>query len=462
MDVEQFDVVVLGAGPGGYVSAIRCSQLGLKTAIIERNEVGGICLNWGCIPSKSLLKNAQVLALVRQAEEFGISFDNLRIDYSKAHDRSRDVVSKLTKGVAHLLSKNKVESIKGVAKIENANRITVLPDNRILEAANIIIATGARPKTIPNLPIDREIVITSREALALRELPSNMLIVGGGATGVEFAYLCNSYGTKVSLVEVLPHLLPNEDPEISQHLERTLENQGVEILTGSKVVSMITNKNSAQVQIERSGNTLEFSYEKVLVAIGVQANIEELELQNAGINTTSGFIDINTQMATNVPNIYAIGDVTGKLLLAHVASTQGIIAAESIAGLNPQTIDYINMPKATYSNPQVASFGLTESQARDQGYSVKTGKFPFQANGKALALGEPEGMVKLVVDAEFGEILGAHMIGSDVTELLAELSMTKMLEGTTSELGSLTYAHPTMSEALKEAALVTQGKGIHI
>ena len=459
---SEYDVVVVGAGPGGYVAAIRAAQLGLKTAVVERDELGGVCLNWGCIPSKALLKNAEVLFLIRHAEDFGISYDNLQVDYPKAIDRSRAVVTKLTKGVAHLLRKNNVDHIKGEAYLKDAHTMSISPNGMVVEAKNLIIATGARPRTIPPLPIDGELVITSREALELKELPSSIVIVGGGATGVEFAYLYNAYGVSVTLVEILPHLLPNEDEEISQQLEHSLSRKGINIMTNSKVVSMTPNGRGALVQVEESEGVTELACEKALVSVGVQANIKEMGLEEVGIATTEGFIQIDEHMTTNVPKIYAIGDATGKLLLAHVASAQGIMAVETIAGLEPQALDYQTMPRATYCNPQVASFGLTEKQSHDQGYEVKIGKFPFQASGKALALGESEGMVKLVVDAKYGEILGAHMIGAEVTELLAELSMTRMLEGTTAELGWLVHSHPTLSEALKEAALAIKGEAIHM
>ena len=461
MDVE-YDVVVIGAGPGGYVAAIRAAQLGLNAAVVEQEELGGVCLNWGCIPSKALLKNAEVLSLIHRAEEFGFYFDNLRVDYAKAIERSRRVVARNTKGVAYLLRKNKVEHIVGEASLRDTHTIDVAPDGRVIKTRNVILATGARPRSIPALPVDGELVMTSRHALELQHLPSSTVIVGAGATGVEFAYLYNSYGSKVTVVEALPRVVPNEDEEISQQLERALSDDGITFMTGSKVTGMIPVEGGAKLQVESPENgATEVECEKVLVAVGVQGNTENLGLDGLGIEIDKGFIQIDGSMSTNVPSVYAIGDVTGKLLLAHVASAQGVMAVETIAGMETQPLDYVNMPRATYCIPQVASFGLTEQQARDQGYSVKIGRFPFQASGKAAAIAETTGMVKLVVDEGYGELLGAHLIGPEVTEMLAELSMTRLLEGTTQELGWMVHSHPSLSEAVKEAALAADGRSIH-
>jgi len=458
----QYDAVVIGAGPGGYVAAIRAAQLGLRTAVVEREDLGGVCLNWGCIPSKALLKNAEVLSLLHQAEEFGFYFDNLRVDYAKAIDRSRRVVDRNTRGVAYLLRKNKVEHIKGEAALRDSHTIEVAPESRIIKTKNVVLATGARPRSIPALPVDGKLVMTSRHALELRQLPSSVVIVGAGATGVEFAYLYNAYGVKVTVVELLPRVVPNEDEEISRELERALSKEGIKFMTGSRVTQMTPVQGGSRLKIESSNGMQEIDCEKVLVAVGVQANTENLGLDRVGVATDKGFVQIDANMSTNVPGVYAIGDVTGKLLLAHVASAQGVMAAETIAGVEPQPLDYVTMPRATYCHPQVASFGLTEQQAREQGYSVKIGKFPFQASGKAAAIADTTGMAKLVVDEKYGELLGAHLIGPEVTEMLAELSMARLLEGTTLELGWMVHSHPTLSEVIKEAALAADGRAIHI
>ena len=459
---SEYDIVVVGAGPGGYVAAIRAAQLGLKTAVVEREELGGVCLNWGCIPSKALIRNAEVLSLLHRAEEFGFYFDNLRIDYAKAVERSRVVVDRNIKGVAFLLRKNKVEHIKGEARLKDRNTLEVAPDGRIIRAKNVILATGARPRSVPSLPIDGDLVMTSRHALDLRKLPSSVVIVGAGATGVEFAYIYNSYGVKVTVVELLPRVVPNEDEEISQQLEKALTDEGVTFMTGCSVTGLTSTKSGSKVTVESSGVETEIECEKVLVSIGVQGNTEELGLEKDGIAVEKGFVQIDGSMATNVPGIYAIGDLTGKVLLAHVASAQGVMAAETIAGQETQPLDYVNMPRATYCVPQVASFGLTEQQARDMGHKVKIGKFPFQASGKAVAIAETAGLVKLVVDETYGDLLGAHLVGPEVTEMLAELSIAKLLEGTTLELGWMVHSHPTLSEAIKEAALAVDGRAVHI
>ena len=458
---DEYDVVVIGAGPGGYVAAIRAAQLGLRVAVVERDELGGVCLNWGCIPSKALLKNAEILSLIHRAGEFGFHFDNLRVDYGKAVDRSRSVVDRNTKGVGYLLRKNKVDHIKGEATLRDSGLVEVAPDGRVLSAKNVVLATGARPRSIPPLPVDGEVVITSRHALELRQLPESVVIVGAGATGMEFAYLYNAYGVKVTVVEVLPRIVPNEDEEISEALERALSRQGITFKTGSRVTGLTSTDAGARLTMESDGATEEVDCDVVLVAVGVQSNVEGLGLEKAGVAVEKGLVQIDDRMSTNVPGIYAIGDVTGKLLLAHVASAQGVAAAEAIAGVETQPLDYVNMPRATYCVPQVASFGLTEQQARDQGYGVKIGKFPFQASGKAVAIGETAGLVKLVVDEKHGEVLGGHMVGPEVTEMLGELSMARLLEGTTTELGWMVHAHPTLSEAIKEAALAADGRGVH-
>lgn len=464
---SNYDLVVIGSGPGGYVAAIRAGQLGLKTAILEPAELGGVCLNWGCIPSKALLKNAEIVSYFKRAEEFGLKMDNFSADFSVAIDRSRKVVDRNTKGVAFLLDKNKVDHIQGTGKIVGAGKVEVGPDGTvpggsIIEAKNIIVATGARPRSIPPLPVDGDKIITSRESIVMKDLPSSIVIVGGGAIGVEFAYIYKMYGVQVTIVEMLPRLVPNEDEDISAQLERAFKRHRIDFLTGAGVTGVDTSGSSVKVTVEKDGAAQTLACDKVLVAIGIQPNVEDIGLETVGIATDRTGIVVDEKMATNVAGIYAIGDVNGKMPLAHVASAQAMIAVETIAGLETQLLDYTYMPRATYCMPQIASFGLTEAQAREQGRDINVGTFNVQANGKALAMGEGSGLVKLVVDAKYGEILGGHMIGPEVTELLGELSMTRLLEGTVLELGWAVHAHPSLSEILKEAALGAQGRTIHM
>ncbi len=461
--MADYDVVVIGAGPGGYVAAIRAAQLGLSTAVIEDDNVGGVCLNWGCIPSKSLLRNAEVLELVKNAGEYGISVGDVTFDYGLAIDRSRQVVRRLTGGVGSLLRKNGVEHISGRGILQSANTIAIDGADRAFSADNIMVATGARARHIPGIPVDGETVLTSREAIVLREVPKRVVIVGGGAIGVEFADIYHSYGAEVMIIEMLPRLVPLEDEEISQQLERVFRHRGIGFKTGAMVGGVAVSEGTAAVTVtDADGSVSEIECDKVLVAIGVQGNTEDIGLEVAGVNTERGYITVDDEMRTNVPGVFAIGDVTGKLPLAHVASAQGVIAAEVIAGMNPMPLDYSLMPRATYCRPQIASFGLTEQQATDAGYSFKVGRFPMAASGKALAMGEPNGMVKLVVDSEVGELLGAHIIGPEATELLGEVGLSRLLEGTTTELGWLVHPHPTISETIKEAALAVEGEAIHI
>ena len=464
---SNYDLVVIGSGPGGYVAAIRAGQLGLKTAIIEKDALGGVCLNWGCIPSKSLLKNAEILSYLHRADEFGLKMDNFHADYSVAIDRSRKVVDRNTRGVAFLLNKNKVDHIQGTGKIVGAGKVEVAPegnapDHQMIEAKHIIIATGARPRSIPPLPIDGDKVITSRESIVLSDLPPSVIIVGGGAIGVEFAYIYKMYGVQVTIVEMLPRLVPSEDEDISALLEQAFKRHRIDFLTGAGVTGVDTTGPGVTVTVDKDGAAQSLECDKGLVAIGVQPNVEDLGLETVGIATDRTGIMVDEKMATNVAGIYAIGDVNGKMPLAHVASAQAAVAVETIAGLETQPLDYTFMPRATYCMPQIASFGLTEAQAREQGKEIKVGTFNVQANGKALAMGESSGMVKLVVDAQYGELLGGHMIGPEVTELLGELSMTRILEGTVLELGWAVHAHPSLSEMLKEAALGAQGRTIHM
>ena len=460
--MSEYDVAVIGAGPGGYVAAIRCAQLGFKTAVIEKENLGGVCLNWGCIPSKALLKNAEILSYISRSEEFGFYFDNFRTDYKVAFDRSRKVVDRNTRGVSYLLRKNNIDHIEGSATLTGNGTIQISSSNDVIKAGNIIIATGSSPRTIPALPVDGDKVLTSKDAILASGLPKSIVIVGGGAIGVEFAYLYRMYGVEVTVVELLPNLVPNEDVEISQILERSFSKYGINVITGAAVTGLEINGEICSVALDRQGEQIEINAEKVLVAIGIQPNTSDLGLDDLGVATDRGFIQVDRYMATNVPGISAIGDVTGKMPLAHVASAQAVAVAEHLSGLDIQDIDYTYIPRATYCQPQVASFGLTEQEAVDQGFDVKIGKFNMLANGKSLAMGHTEGMVKLVVDARYGEILGGHMIGPEVTELLGELALTKLLEGTTLELGWAVHPHPTISETLKEAALSVQGNAVHM
>lgn len=453
--------MVIGSGPGGYVAAIRAGQLGLKTAIIERDELGGVCLNWGCIPSKALLRNAEVLGLIKRADQFGIAVDGITPNFGEAIDRSRRVVSRLTKGIGFLLKKNNVEQIKGFGSLKDPTTVSVEGGHHTLAAKNILIATGARFRQLPSLTIDGEVVITSREALQTRDVPNRVVIVGAGATGVEFAHLWRTYGADVTLVELLPRLVPQEDEDVSKHLEQAFRKQGIKSFTGSSVSKIDIRDGFAYVTVVGEDGESSIECDKVLVAVGAQGNIDNIGLEGVGVSTQNGYIPISDSMCTNVESIYAIGDVTGPPLLAHVASAQGVTAVESIAGLNPPKLDYELMPRGTYCQPQIASFGLTEAQARERGLAVKIGTFPYAASGKAMAMAETEGMAKLVIGADLGDILGAHMVGAEATEMLGELSLARLLEGTTSELGWLVHPHPTISEMVKEAALDADGEAIH-
>ena len=458
--MSDYDLVIIGSGPGGYVAGIRAGQLGLRAAVVEREELGGLCLNWGCIPSKALIRNAEVLNLVRGASRMGISYDNLSFDFGAAVDRSRSVVKRLTMGVASLLKKNNVDVIRGEGAVRDRSTVTI--DGEPISTDNVIIATGARFREIPVLPVDGTVVMTSREALASREVPGTVVIVGGGATGVEFAYVYRAYGARVIVVEMLPRLAPAEDEEISRELERAFRRQGIEARTGCTVQSVAVEGDKAEVNIGSDEGTETIECDRVLVAVGSAGNIEGLGLEGAGVRTERSFVPVDERMQTNVPGVYAIGDVTGKLLLAHVASAQGVAAVEGIAGQDGPPLDYEAMPRAIYCHPQVASFGLTEAQAVERGHDVRAGRFPLAASGKALAMDESHGMVKVVTDSELGEVLGVHMIGAEVTELLGEVALGRHLEATSLEFGWAAHPHPTISEAIKEAALAANGEAIHI
>ncbi len=459
--MPEYDVAIIGSGPGGYVAAIRAAQLGLSAAIIEKDSVGGLCLNWGCIPSKALLYGAELINLFQRGPEFGIGYTDLTADLGVAVNRSREVVQRFVSGVETLFQQNKVTLIRGTAKVTGKNEITVAPTNEKVQAKNIIVATGGFTRSLPNVAIDGDHVITSREALELRERPASIVIVGGGAIGVEFGYLYRSYGAEVTIVEVLPRLLPNEDEDVSRQLERSFRAQGIEIKTGTRVDSITTAKDAATVKISSGDKTEELKAEKVLIGIGFGANTQDLGLDTLGIELDRGFIKVDDYCQTNVPGVWAIGDVTGRLLLAHVASHQGVTAVEKIAGRNPPPLEYENIPRAVYCQPQVASLGLTEEQATERGYGVRAGRFPFRANGKAMATGDNEGFVKVVADKDSGQVLGFHIIGHNATEMLGEATISALLEATNVELGYAVHAHPTLSEAVKEAALAVTGEAIH-
>jgi dihydrolipoamide dehydrogenase len=458
---DFYDVAVIGAGPGGYVAAIRAAQLGLKTAIIEKEAVGGLCLNWGCIPSKALLYAAELVNLFKRGPEFGIRTGEVRADLGVAVDRSREIVARFVNGVETLLQQNGVDLIRGTARLEGPGRVRVAPSGDLVEARNVIIATGGFSRSLVGLAADGTRVLTSREALALRQTPRSIIIVGGGAIGVEFGYLYRSYGAEVTIVEALPHLLPNEDEDASRQLERSFGAMGIQVVTGANVAEVRTGDGGVTVAVKLATESRDLRADCVLVGIGFGANSDTLGLAETGVQTDRGWITVDDYCRTNIPGVWAIGDVTGKLLLAHVASQQGITAVEKIAGLEPPPLDYEKMPRAVYCQPQVASLGITEAQAKARGLDVVAARFPFRASGKAMAIGETEGFVKLVVDKSTRAILGYHIVGHGATEMLGEASLGTVLETTPSELGYAVHAHPTLSEALKEAALAVSGEAIH-
>ncbi len=468
MSGQTYDVIVIGAGPAGYVAAIRGSQLGMKVALVEKEWLGGVCLNVGCIPSKALLRNAEIAYLLRKrARDFGIQgAEHLSFDYARAVKRSRQVSQRLTKGVAFLMRKNHVDVHMGTARLVDRTVVEVTPQEGNpyrLQAPHIVLATGARPFLLPGMEPDGQQVLTYREAILQERLPEKPVIIGGGAIGVEFATVWNAYGAEVTVVEMMPHLLPMEDPELGRELAKALKKRGIQVLTQHKVVKVEKGQEGVRVHMESPKGEKTVEGDQVLVAIGFRPNTQNLGLEEVGVTLTEkGAIAVDERMATNVPGIWAIGDVTGKLMLAHVGSAQGILCMEAIAGKEIVPLDYAYMPRAVYSQPQVAAFGLTEAQARERGYAVKVARFPFQANGKALALGEHEGWVKLVVNEADGELLGAQLIGPEVTELLPELTLAHMMELTPEEIARNVHAHPTLSEVLMEAAHAALGAAIHI
>ncbi len=464
---EIFDVIVIGAGPAGYVAAIRAAQLKQKVAIVDKQWMGGVCLNVGCIPSKSLLKNAEVAHTLRErGKDFGFSFDNLKLDYGAAVKRSRQNSDRLTKGVGFLMKKNNIAVFMGEAKFKAIDTINVTDkDGKAseLKAKNIIVATGASAMVPPAWKVDGDKVVTYLEAILQDRLPKSVIVIGSGAIGVEFSTIWGAYGVDVTIVEMLPRIVPLEDEEVSKELDKEFRKRKINIMVGHKVESVEATKTGVKVKVSAEGKETVLEADQALVAIGFRPNSKGLGLEEIGVKISErGFVEIDEKMQTNVPGIWAVGDVTGKLMLAHVGSAMGIVAAEHIGGHETVTLDYEMMPRATYSYPQVASFGLTEAQAKERGYEIKVGRFPFQANGKALGLGDYAGFVKIVVDSKYGEILGAHMIGPEVTELLPELTLARMLELTAHEIARNVHAHPTLSEAIMEAAHGASGSPIHI
>lgn len=465
---KNYEIAVLGGGPGGYVAAIRAGQLGFKTVVIDHERLGGICLNWGCIPTKSLLKNAEIFDILKNhSADFGIKTTGLEFDFSKIIKRSRDISDRITKNVELLVKKNKVDRIKGYGKFSAANQIDIYDDGRKIidsvTADKILIATGAKPKIISNIPVDKKNIITSSEAMILDELPKELIVIGAGAIGIEFAYFFSVLGTKVTVIEMMETILPIEDREVSETLAKSLRKRGIEIFTSAAVDKAEVEGKKVQVTFTHEGQTKTLSADKVLSAIGVTGNIDGFGLEQLGIEIFKGHIKVNKQTyETNVKNIHAIGDVIGAPWLAHVASAEGIHCVEKIKGLNPPDINYDNIPGCTYCQPQVASIGLTEVKAKEKGYEIKVGKFPFMASGKAFAIGEREGFVKLIFDAKYGEVLGAHIIGSEATEMIAEVGVAKSLEATAESIIKTIHAHPTLSESIMEAAANAYGESIHI
>ncbi|VAX20027.1 Dihydrolipoamide dehydrogenase [hydrothermal vent metagenome] len=465
---EKYDLAVLGGGPGGYVAAIRASQLGYKTVVVEKDKLGGVCLNWGCIPTKSLLKNAEVYDIVsNHSKDFGITVENVSFDFEKTIKRSRTVSKKIVKGVEYLFKKNKIDRVKGFGKLNSSKEIEVFDEDGnttdIVKADRLIIATGARSKSIPAIPVDREKIITSSEAMNLSEQPKELIIIGAGVIGIEFAYFYATIGTKVTVIEMMDSILPIEDKEVSGALKKSLTKRGITFYNSAKVENVVVVGDIVEVVFEIDGKQEKITADKVLNAIGVTSNIEGIGLEELSIETENGNIQVDrSTFQTNVENIFAIGDVIGQPCLAHAASAEGIHCVETFHGEQLGEFDYSNIPGCTYSQPQVASIGFTEEKAIAEGYDIKVGKFPLSASGKAAAIGEREGFAKLIFDKKYGELLGAHLIGPEATELIAELTLAKTLEATEEAIARTVHAHPTLSEIIMEAAEDADGKSIHI
>lgn len=462
----KYDIIVLGSGPGGYVTAIRASQLGFKTAVVEKESLGGVCLNWGCIPTKALIKSANVYEYFQHAAEYGIEVSgNVDPNFEAIVKRSRDIANGMSKGIEFLMKKNKIDVLQGLGKIKPGKKIDVTDiDGKTteFEADHIIIATGARARELPNLPIDGEKVIGYRKAMTLDKIPESMVVVGSGAIGIEFAYVYNALGTKVTVVEFMPTIVPLEDEEVSKQLGRSLKKKGIKIMVNATVEKVEGDGKGVKAFVKSKKGEEIIETDVVLSAVGITSNIEEIGLEDVGVNTENGKITVNDYYETNVPGYYAIGDVIPGPALAHVASAEGITCIEKIKGMDVQPIDYGNIPGCTYCSPEVASVGMTEKAALEAGYEIKVGKFPYSASGKASASGAKDGFVKLIFDAKYGELLGGHLIGNNVTELIAELVAIRKLETTGHEIIKTIHPHPTMNEAIMEAAAAAYGEVIHI
>ncbi len=466
MSTQTYDVVVIGSGPGGYVAAIRAAQLGLKAAVVERAELGGICLNWGCIPTKALLRSAEIYHNMQRAEEFGLAAENVTFNPEKIVERSRTVAKQLSNGIKMLLKKNKVETLIGEGRLVGQGKVSVTngSDTQEISAKNIILATGARARTLPGLEPDGEIVWSYREAMVPKTMPKSLLVIGSGAIGIEFASFYNTFGAEVTVVELMDRVLPVEDAEISTFAAKTFKKQGMTLLTGAKVIGLKKTKSGAEATIELPGGKTDIvRVEKVISAVGITGNIEDIGLESLGIKTDRGHVVVNEWCETGVEGIYAIGDLVGPPWLAHKASHEGVLVAERIAGIkgvHPMNTD--NIPGCTYCHPQVASVGMTEAKAKEAGYEIKVGRFPFIGNGKAIALGEPEGLIKTIFDAKTGELLGAHMVGAEVTELIQGYTLARQLETTEADLMATVFPHPTLSEMMHESVLDAYGRALHI
>ena len=458
--MSNYDVIVLGSGPGGYVTAIRASQLGLKTAVVEKESLGGVCLNWGCIPTKALLKSAQVFEYLNHADDYGLSAENVTQDFKKIIARSRNVASGMSKGVTFLMKKNKIDVLKGFGKVKKNNIVSV--DGNEYTAKHIIIATGARSRILPSIEQDGKQIIGYREAMTLEKQPKSITIVGSGAIGIEFAYFYNSIGTNVTVVEYLPNIVPLEDSDISKELEKSFKKKGIKIMTSSEVMSVEKTKNKVIALVKNNEEEIKIESEILLSAVGIKSNIENIGLEEVGIATDKDKILVDKYYSTNIPGYYAIGDVVAGPALAHVASAEGILCVEKIAGHNVTPIDYGNIPGCTYCSPEISSVGLTEKQAIEKGYKIKVGKFPFSASGKASASGTKEGFVKVIFDEKYGEWLGCHMIGAGVTDMIAEAVLGRKLETTGTEVLKAIHPHPTMSEAVMEAVADAYDEVIHL